>query len=130
MTRHLLRFAPPISNHDRFKLQFVPHDALERLRTGRYEEGDFDTLACRLNIGVLLCGIHAPEHKSASEAATRALISVRDRRDRTGKWGMAGLELQAIREGLDLMDQLENQLPRHVIFDAFTTVIKNHGAKA
>ena len=130
MTRHLLRFAPPIPAHDRFKLQFMPHDALERFRLGQYEEGDFDTLACRLNVGLLLCDIKAPDYKPVGEAACRALMSVRDRHKRLGKWGLSGLELQAIRDGLDVMDQLENQLPRHVIFDAFTTVVKNHGAKA
>lgn len=58
------------STSDALKLAMIPMDCAERLRDGTAEEGDWDTVASRINIGTVLARWWFKDEKDAvAEAA-------------------------------------------------------------
>lgn len=101
-----------IDDHSSFLLQALPHEVLENFRLGKVQEGDFDTLAMRVNWCKVACRKFAPEHLDMAEAAILAMLSVKDRHNRIGQWGMSGQELKAVGDALNAMDDLQTQVRR------------------
>jgi hypothetical protein len=112
------------------QLQLVPHVALELFRTGTATEGDWHTLACRINWGMVLATRHHPE---AVEVATAGVVALRDvfaRHARTGRWGCSGEELRAIGAALVLVDDMQMAHTRRELLDALHHTLRVAGRAA
>ena len=110
------------TEHDETKLQLVPQTLLECFRTGSANEGDWHTIALRLNWGRLLAEDHFPDAAQDLEMAQKALCSVKDRHQRTGKWGTSQQEFAAMGQGLTVTDAIQKQCTRRELRDALEAV--------
>lgn len=104
--RRLLNGVQPFTPGEVAELQLPPRVALESMRTGRGSEMDFSTLACVAN-NTLVCAetIH-PDCVEVAKVGQDALMTVLDRHNRLGKWGLDAQALQDLLAVLDLHDQL------------------------
>lgn len=95
-------------------LQMVPHEELEKLRTGEADKYTINTLAFRLNWGYVMAGevFDNPEVRSLMEASLAAIRSVKERFARVGKYGASGEEFQAIGEALNWTDEMQKSATR------------------
>jgi hypothetical protein len=84
-------------------LRLVELSALESITHGRAKWTDVQKLADAVNIGMTLCefGVGKAEAGPALIAAEMAIIQCAARLERTGKIGLNGEELQAVREMLE-----------------------------
>lgn len=108
-------------------LQLIPHQELESLRTGNGSEQSFHTLAARLNVGLVCFQRYWKddlENIKSMDDALNALVAVRNRFERTGKWGVSGDELKNIGTGLNLTDEAQLNLTRRDFGAAMEYVLK------
>lgn len=98
-----------LREEDQTALQLIPHSALDNFRRGAVQDGDFDTLAMRVN----WCKVTALDARlgddvmAVAEAGVQAMLSVQERYDRLGRWGMTGPEMTAVGACLNLMDDMQ-----------------------
>ncbi|MEX3924379.1 hypothetical protein AB4Y36_10160 [Paraburkholderia sp. BR10936] len=85
------------------------HVALSQIERGHGDETHFSTLACAMNIGIVLAESGAgAESIDAFKGAIQALVRMRDRADKTGRWGLDGDGIVDLRLAVSLHDsQLE-----------------------
>ena len=106
LLEHQLLDAAPMSLVQCLDLALFAHTAVQALQTGQATDVDANNLAMISNIAMLLAecgyGADALDDIVAGQNAVRAVLA---RQDRTGRTGCSGLELQAIREMVDLHDQ-------------------------
>ena len=114
------------SSQDDLALQLVPHSELEKLRDGSADEYTANTLAFRLNWGYVMAGeiFDAPEVRADMEQALSAIRSVKDRRERTGKWGASGAEFFEMGRGLNHTDEMQKAATRREQLEALRIVNK------
>lgn len=108
-------------------LQLIPHSELEKLRTATADEGTFHTLAYRLNWGYVLAGEcfpEQPEVRAQMEKALAAISSVKNRFERTGKYGCTGEEFFTLGNSLNLTDEMQEATTRRQQRDAAELVFK------
>lgn len=108
-------------------LQLIPHQELEALRTGNGSEQSFHTLAARLNVGLVCFQQYWKDDMDnilLMDSALNSLVSVRERFQRTGKWGVSGDELKNIGTGLNLTDEAQLNLTRRDFGAALEYVLK------
>lgn len=117
------------SEADELQLQLVPHISLDLFRSGDATEGDWHTLACRINWGSALASRHHPELLDLAAAGVRALASAFERHGRTGKWGCSGEELRAIGAALVQVDDLQHVHTRRELLDALRLVLRVAGRR-
>ena len=111
-------------------LKLVPHEELDALVKGDASERSFHTLAARLNLGATCVRWYWPENKEANDLVNQsldAITSVRDRAEKTGKWGVTGDEFRIIGEALNLADDTQEELTRKQIDKALTYVLEKAG---
>lgn len=101
-----------IDSKDQLTLQLIPHSCLDNFRKGCVQEGDFDTLAMRVNWCKTVCQRFAHEHLPTAEAGIVAMLAVKDRYQRLGRWGMTGPEMTAVGNALNAIDDMQTQLKR------------------
>jgi hypothetical protein len=114
------------NSEDERTLQLVPHTELLKLKMGSGDSQAWNTIVCRLNIGMTLAhmGEQSDEAKRAMHASLEAMRSVLARNRETGKWGATGSELTAIGDGLVLTDEMQKGSTRRVLRDAMHVVFK------
>lgn len=118
----LQRFSP----RDETDLQLLPHVELERFRAGNGTVGSWNTLSFRLNWArVLVRDVFAENWDAAGTivAGLDRLAEIARRWQRTGKWGIAGVEFQHIGAALNLMDEMQLQCTRIELRDAANTML-------
>ena len=118
MTRRM-----PLADDQTRDLGLAYHLALQALLNGNGTEQTWSTLACSINIALLLseCGIEAaaiPTIKIAQEA----LLRVRDRAQRTGKWAFDGEGIRVILAAVNIHDEQVGIATRKQITDALHEV--------
>lgn len=106
------------------KLQLIPHQFLEQLRTGGFEEHMWHAMAARMNLGNTLAYTYFHDAREAMDAACRALKSVWERFERTGKWGATGEEFGQLGDGLNLTDDMQKQCTRRELDSAMEHVYR------
>ena len=127
MTKTLLPSIYRFSAEAEITLQLIPHQELELLRTGHGAEESFHTIAARLNMGAIAIEWHWKDNRDALDAigaALDAIVAVRDRKWRIGKYGVSGDELQLIGKGLNLTDDAQKLLTRRQLRDILQHVLK------
>lgn len=80
--------------------------AFESLRTGAGGEGDFHTLAAAVNTAMVRSESIDQLCVETCQRAQGALMLVKSRFDRLGKWGLDATSLQDIPPAIDLHEQL------------------------
>lgn len=110
-------------------LQLAPHAELMKLREGYGDEGSWNTIVARLNIG-LVAANSAGKQDDAKEIriGLDAMLKVQTRFDKSGKWGLSGSDLKQIGDGLVLTDNLQLSLTRKQFAQAIDYVWQ-HAAK-
>jgi hypothetical protein len=110
-------------------LQLAPHAELMKLREGYGDEGSWNTIVARLNIG-LVAANSAGKQDDAKEIriGLDAMLKVQTRFDKSGKWGLSGSDLKEIGDGLVLTDNLQLSLTRKQFAQAIDYVWQ-HAAK-
>lgn len=95
------------------------HHGIERMRLGHGIEEDFWTFAAMANVSLILCerGV-GEEYLPIVFALQDALMEIKARHARTGKWGFSGPEMQAIGDGATLHEQQIANVPRGACRDA------------
>lgn len=95
-------------------LMLVPHNELEKLRDGTADEGTWHTITMRLDWGCFLSIDHFQniEVNDHIRDALNAMLSIKDRNARTGKWGASGDEFFKIGEALNLIDEMQRNTTR------------------
>lgn len=104
-------------------MQIVPHMELMKMREGCGDEGGWHTLVCRLNIGV----IAAWQNEIANNDIKRgldAMINVKKRYEKSGKWGLSGDDLRDVGDALVITDNLQLSLTRKQLNKAIDYVYK------
>lgn len=113
------------SSDDERTLQLIPHQELERLRTGEADESCWHTITCRLNIGMTLARrLYSADAVVTMAHALDAVCDVRDRFKRVAKWGLSGDEAKRIGAGLVLTDEMQKASTRRQMRDAINYVMK------
>lgn len=95
-------------------LQHVPHDELEKLRTGEADEYTINTVVYRLNWGYVMSGeiFDNPEVVEIMEKGLAAIRSVKDRVGRLGKYGATVEEFYNIGEAMNWTDFMQKAATR------------------
>jgi outer membrane scaffolding protein for murein synthesis (MipA/OmpV family) len=109
-------------------LQLVPHTELMKMREGLGDEGSWHTITARLNIGVTA----AYENEYPQESFRKALdavVNVKERYKKTGRWGLSGQDYRDIGQGLVDTDTLQLSLTRKQFAKAIEYVFKNATVK-
>ncbi|WP_244832376.1 hypothetical protein [Caballeronia sp. TF1N1] len=93
-------------------LQLVPHGHLHAMAEGRGDVSAFDTIVFRTLVGASLARLADDVGMRTMEAevfmpALGSLISVGERYQRLGKFGLNGDELKSLKQALNLTDDLQ-----------------------
>ncbi len=120
---------PKIFRHNKesdIALQLVPHQELEKFKTGEADEITWNTVCFRLNWGYVMSGDHfdSVEARELMEQSLKAIRSVKDRHDRTGKWGTTGEEFNIIGQALNLTDDMQMNTTRRQQEDTLNTLLR------
>jgi len=107
-------------------LQLVPHQELEKFKTGEADPVTWNTVCFRLNWGYVMSGDHfdSVEARELMEQSLKAIRSVKDRHDRTGKWGTTGEEFNIIGQALNLTDDMQMNTTRRQQEDSLNTLLR------
>ena len=109
------------------ELQLVPHAELLKMRSGVGDEGSWNMITCRLNIGITACKQNGKEC-SVIDRGLDAMINVWRRYENTGKFGLSGEDLRDIGDGLVATDEIQLAVTRRKFNDAVQYVYK-HAAR-
>lgn len=95
-------------------LQHIPHDELEKMRSGEADEYTINTVVYRLNWGYVMSGevFDNPEARAVMETGLAAIRSIKERAQRLGKYGATGEEFYSIGEALNLTDEMQKSATR------------------
>ncbi len=120
---------PKIFRHNKesdIALQLVPHQELEKFKTGEADEITWNTVCFRLNWGYVMSGDHfdSVEARELMKQSLKAIRSVKDRHDRTGKWGTTGEEFNIIGQALNLTDDMQMNTTRRQQEDSLNTLLR------
>ena len=114
---------------DECTLQLVPHAELLKLKSGEADEQTWHTLIARLNVGMVVSNMREiAEGAKCARNGLDALLAVRERYRKTGKWGVSGDEALAIGDALVLTDDLQKTSTRRLLRDAMRYVF-DHAAE-
>ncbi len=120
---------PKIFRHNKesdIALQLVPHQELEKFKTGEADEITWNTVCFRLNWGYVMSGDHfdSVEARELMEQSLKAIRSVKDRHERTSKWGTTGEEFNIIGQALNLTDDMQINTTRRQQEDSLNTLLR------
>ena len=115
----------PLADDQTRDLGLAYHISLQAMLSGDGTEQTWSTLACSINIAMLLAeyGIEAaalPTIKLAQEA----LLRVKDRAQRTGKWAFDGDGIRIILAAVNIHDEQISLATRKQITDALREVTR------
>lgn len=107
------------------------HVALDALLAGQGQDSHWQRLGMRVNTGSMLAKIQSSDDGGeAINNGIDALASVKQRHDKTGRYGCSGAEAQAIKAALDCADQLFDGSTWFQIRKAIRAVYMAHGRKS
>jgi hypothetical protein len=110
-------------------LQLAPHAELMKLREGYGDEGSWNTIVARLNIGLVAANAAGKEDQAKEiRIGLDAMLKVDERHKKSGKWGLSGSDLKQVGDGLVLTDNLQLSLTRKQFAQAIDYVWQ-HAAK-
>jgi len=94
-------------------MQLAPHSELMKLREGYGDEGSWNTIVARLNIGLVAANTAGKADDAKQiRIGLDAMLKVQTRFDKSGKWGLSGSDLREVGDGLVLTDNLQLSLTR------------------
>lgn len=93
-------------------LQLLPHSDLDKLRDGTADESTWQLLARRLNWGYVMASEYAPALVPILRCGLDAILSIKHRFERTGRWGCAQTEFEALGDSLNITDDLQRNTTR------------------
>lgn len=107
-------------------LQLVPHQELEKFKTGEADEFTWNTVCFRLNWGYVMSGDHfdSVEARELMEQSLKAIRSVKTRHESTGKWGTTGNEFNIIGQALNLTDEMQMNTTRKQQDESLNTLMR------
>ena len=107
-------------------LQLIPHSELEKFKTGDADEFTWNTICFRLNWGYVMSGDHfdSVEARIMMEASLAAISLIKQRHERTGKWGTTGKEFNVIGQALNLTDDMQMNTTRRQQDQSLDTLMK------
>jgi hypothetical protein len=105
------------------ELQLAPHAELMKLREGYGDEGSWHTLVCRLNVGLTVAWQNNLDN-NVMRKGLDAMINVRERHNKFGKWGLSGNDLREVGDALIATDNLQLSLTRKQLNKAIEYVYK------
>lgn len=106
-------------------LQLRAHADLAKLRIGLAGEEEWNTLTCRLNIGLQLAHNHYNVNaEGLLQKALAAMKAIHERQARLAKYGATGDELTTIGDALVLTDDMQKGCTRRELRDAIDHVFK------
>lgn len=113
----------PLADDQTRDLGLAYHLALQALLNGNGTEQTWSTLACSINIALLLAenGIEASAIP-AIKLAQEALLRVRDRAQRTGKWAFDGDGIRVTLAAVNIHDEQISLATRKQVTDALNEV--------
>jgi hypothetical protein len=104
-------------------LQLAPHAELMKLREGFGDEGSWHTLVCRLNVGLTVAWQNNLDN-NVMRKGLDAMINVKERHNKSGKWGVSGDDLREVGDALVATDNLQLSLTRKQLNKAIEYVYK------
>lgn len=107
-------------------LQLVPHQELEKFKTGEADEYTWNTVCFRLNWGYVMSGDHfdSVEARELMEQSLKAIRSVKTRHEKTGRWGTTGEEFNIIGQALNLTDEMQMNTTRKQQDQSLQTLLR------
>lgn len=120
---------PKVFRHDQsadLSLQLIPHQELEKFKTGDADEFTWNTVCFRLNWGYVMSGDHfdSEEARALMESSLAAIKAVNDRHQRTGRWGTTGEEFNIIGQALNLTDEMQMATTRRQQDESLSTLLR------
>jgi hypothetical protein len=120
---------PKVFRHNKeaeVDLQFIPHMELQKFKTGDADEYTWNTVCFRLNWGYVMSGDHfdSVEARELMEQSLAAIKSVKDRHERTRKWGTTGEEFNVIGHALNLTDDMQLNTTRRQQEESLNTLLR------
>ena len=96
----------PLEQDQRTDLGIAYRMSFQSLRTGTGQEHDFHTIACTLNIALVLAERgYGAEWVERVKAAQDGLMRCQGRGQNTGRWGLDGEAMTALTDALALHDE-------------------------
>lgn len=96
----------PLDKSQQTEIGIAYHMAFEAMRKGVGQEGDFHTIACSLNIALILSERgYGAEWIDQIKAAQDGLMRCVARGQATGRWGLDGPAMTALSQALSLHDE-------------------------
>lgn len=113
----------PLEDDQMRDLGIAYHVSLQAMLSGRGTEQTWSTLACVINIALLLseAGIE-PSAIQTIKLAQEALLRVRDRAGRSGKWAFDGEGIRIILAAVNLHDEQISRATRGQVTAALVEV--------
>ena len=107
-------------------LQLVPHQELEKFKTGEADEYTWNTVCFRLNWGYVMSGDHfdSVEARELMERSLASIRSVKTRHEKTGRWGTTGDEFNIIGQALNLTDEMQMNTTRKQQDQSLQTLLR------
>lgn len=127
----LLRKMQPFTASEYTMLALPPREAFDALKAARASAEDFDTLACVANVALVRCEKIGPEAVQVAKEGQQALMRIKARHTRTGKWGMNHQDITDLLGVIELHEQLIELSSPQDMTDAYIEVIRRmeHGIK-
>jgi hypothetical protein len=102
-----------LTHDQRGDLGLAIHTGIVRMRNGIGLEEDFWTFAAMANVSLILCERGVGGDLIGDVFALQdALMEIKARHERTGKWGFSGAEMQAINLGARIHEKQIAVVPR------------------
>jgi hypothetical protein len=118
----------PFDDSEVLQLSLPPREAFEAMRSGRGNDGDFDTLAAVVNVSLVRCEAIGQNGVELCKEAQEALMHMKARRIEMGRWGLDYQAMQTLPAVIDLHEQLlELSTPRQMM-DAMKEVLRRMNA--
>jgi hypothetical protein len=113
----------PISQDQQRDLGIAYHVSLQALLSGRGTEQAWATLACALNVALILCeqGV-AESYLTTIQRAQDALLLTRERAQRVNRWAFSGDEARAVMRACAIHDEQISRATRGQIVSALEEV--------
>lgn len=120
---------PKIFRHSKeadITLQLVPHQELEKFKTGEADDYTWNTVCFRLNWGYVMSGDHfdSEEARELMQASLEAIRSVKARHEKTKTWGTTGNEFNIIGQALNLTDEMQMNTTRKQQDESLNTLMR------
>jgi hypothetical protein len=115
---------PPIfglSKERKTDLRLPYHISLDAIRMGQGTVDDAHTIVSALLVGAELAKLFQDAQKPIADAID-AIAAVKERGDKTGKWGVSGDQFQSISKALVMMDDMQDGARRREVMAAIRKV--------